>query len=411
MRIFIADYLPLKNKGEEEILRGIETIYTLKTSQKINFYIFDDVKNVCEKENIIIFPSSSIYPDFSIRKKSRRIDVLKGVFKQLLFYCGYIPFESFINKNSELKQAFTDSDLILIGHDGFYNSYSAALSYYLHKRGIKYALLGSGFNRPNKKIKFIADMVNRKCFNNAAFVFLREKTAFDYVKEISNNPKVELYPDPAFFCSKRISELLNRLIVKYNLLNCSLKVALTVCENSISFSNAFININNKIDYHRNFIADIIDKIVEVFSCKVYFLPHCIEEGPGNDLAIAKDIQLKVRNKQSVIIIEEDIPVLELKSIISMMDFVIGERTHSIINSISEEIPFISLTSSKDFRTHDIIGYGCGLGEQIIDLDEPNLKEVQIKIVEDIQNRGVIKKNLRIITERHEKILNDIIEII
>lgn len=29
-KIFIADFLPLANKGEEEIIRGIETLYKCK---------------------------------------------------------------------------------------------------------------------------------------------------------------------------------------------------------------------------------------------------------------------------------------------------------------------------------------------------------------------------------------------
>ena len=33
MKIFIADYLPLANKGEEEILRGIEALFKSKDEE------------------------------------------------------------------------------------------------------------------------------------------------------------------------------------------------------------------------------------------------------------------------------------------------------------------------------------------------------------------------------------------
>ena len=34
MKVFIADYLPLANKGEEEIIRGIEALFRKKGDEK-----------------------------------------------------------------------------------------------------------------------------------------------------------------------------------------------------------------------------------------------------------------------------------------------------------------------------------------------------------------------------------------
>ena len=42
MKIFIADYLPIKNKGEEALLRGIQSLYEEKYQKylKIHAVIF-----------------------------------------------------------------------------------------------------------------------------------------------------------------------------------------------------------------------------------------------------------------------------------------------------------------------------------------------------------------------------------
>ena len=121
------------------------------------------------------------------------------------------------------------------------------------------------------------------------------------------------------------------------------------------------------------------------NCRFYFLPHCIEEGAGNDLVIAHDIVSRIGDKVDCKIIEEDMPVLDIKYIISLMDMVIGERTHSIINSISTSTPFIVLTCSADFRTFDIVGHGCSMYDYIFNLDIPNLNEIEHKVLDIISN--------------------------
>ena len=68
-----------------------------------------------------------------------------------------------------------------------------------------------------------------------------------------------------------------------------------------------------------------------------------------------------------------------------MDMVIGERTHSIINSISTSTPFIVLTCSADFRTFDIVGHGCSMYDYIFNLDIPNLNEIEHKVLDIISN--------------------------
>ena len=72
---------------------------------------------------------------------------------------------------------------------------------------------------------------------------------------------------------------------------------------------------------------------------------------------------------------------------------IGERTHSIINSTSMCTPYYMLTSSLDFRSHDIIGKSVGLPNQIIDLDAPDISSISSRIIEGIKKRSLIVTHL------------------
>ncbi len=400
MKIFIADYLPLANKGEEEILRGIETLYSKTGKEKISFTIFGDVEEKTQVGNIVIFPKSVCYPEYTFKGKTKTI---MDICRALLGIAGIYPYHRKLKKSQGLIKAFQDSDVILIGHDGFFNIRCAMLGNYLKRKGYQYGILGAGFNRPGKYIGWVYDTVYKRCFNNAKFVILREKTAYNYVKDISNNIIIKLFPDPAFFCpsDQYDSDRISRLLPKYNIgKEGILNIGMTVCEDSISFSRAFVGVQDKKECHRKLIANLITEISKHYKCSFYFLPHCIKEGKGNDLIIAKDIVARLDKGINCNIIEDDMPVLDLKYLISKMDIMIGERTHSIINSIATATPFISLTCSADFRTHDIVGDGCNFPQQVYDLDNPNDNELFKLVDKTITEKKILKKNLKNLCESY-----------
>lgn len=371
MKIFVADYLPLANKGEEEILRGIEVLFK-KGNDNISFSVFGDVTETCQQGNVTVYPKKLLYPDYNIEGKCKTLWDLIIAFMGLI---GLYPYRRNLKEKSLLFEEIQNSDFVLIGHDGFFNLRCAMLGNYLNKKGVKYGILGAGFSKPGWKIAWLYDKVYKRCFDNAKYIILREKTTFDYVKSISDNQIIELLPDPAFFCPDKAYNIgpVENIIKKYGIENGDkLKIGMTICEDSVSFSKAFLSCENKVESHRDFIAKLMTMIAKNYNCIFYFLPHCIKEGKGNDLIIARDIKNRIESTVDCRIIEEEMPVLDLKFIISQMDLMIGERTHSIINSIATGTPFVSLTCTADLRTHDIVGEGCKLFSQIYDLDNPEI---------------------------------------
>ncbi len=411
MKIFIADYLPLANKGEEEILRGIEVLFREKGDDSILFSVFGDVQEPTKTGNVMVFPKSICYPDFGLRGKKYYLACLLWAILDIM---GCYPYRKRFLSHKSLIAEIDSSDKILIGHDGFFNIRCAMLGNYLNRRGYRYGIIGAGFNKPSKKMAWAYNKVYKRCFDNAEYVILREKTAFDYVSSLSHNSCIRLYPDPAFFCpdnefnKKRVTDIMS----KYGFNDeQGIKIGLTVCEDSISFSRAFLNSTNRVNDHREFIAKLIEMISNKYKCTFYFLPHCIKEGKGDDLAIAKNIKSRLNSTVDCRIIEEDMPVLDLKHIISKLDLLIGERTHSVINSIATATPFVSLTCSADFRTHDIVGVGCGLPQQIYDLDSPDLKVLFDKFDKTISNKDELNASLQAICDRHGLMKNEFQKII
>ena len=411
MKIFIADYLPLANKGEEEILRGLEALYNKTGEENIFFSVFGDVTSTQQIGNVTVYSKSICYPTY---KSSGKLKVLFDIIRAGLNVFGHYPYRKEINKHTELIDDLKTADVILIGHDGFFNLRCAMLGNYLHSVGLRYAILGAGFNKPGDKISWIFNKVYKKCFDHADFVVLREQTAYRYVKELSKNKIVELFPDPAFFCpsDQYDVERVDDIVSKYDIEGDNvLKIGLTICEDSISFSRAFVGEKDRIEKHRDFIAKLITEINNKHKCSFFFLPHCIKEGKGNDLVIAEDIKSRLPKTVVCMIIKEDMPVLDIKHLISKMDLVIGERTHSVINSIATSTPFVSLTCSADFRTHDIVGIGCKLPQQVYDLDIPDDKELFRLVDKTITEKESMKKTLDNLCESYTSLklkLQDII---
>lgn len=89
MKIFIADYLPLSNKGEEEILRGIESLFSKDNNEVINFCVFGDVQQKIQIGNVTIYPKNICYPT---QKYKAKIRTIVGLLWAFLGYIGFYPY-------------------------------------------------------------------------------------------------------------------------------------------------------------------------------------------------------------------------------------------------------------------------------------------------------------------------------
>lgn len=412
MKIFIADYLPIKNKGEEALLRGIQSLYEEKYQNKVEFFVFGPVNKIKQEGDITIFPVNWCYPQYQKPQLFEgRLGVIRRLLCAFLFRFGFFPYVRRISKHPEAIKALKTADVILIAHDGFYNTFCAGLGLYLKKNGLHYSVPGTGF-MPVSKYSFANKKLDRFFFNYSCLNVLREETCYQYLRGLNLAHEVYLLPDMAFYCKSTPDEIKHskELIDKYGICTNDkcVNIGLTICENSISFHGSFLKSKQKTEDHRTFISKLLDKIAEEINCRFIFIPHCIEEGLGNDLIISEDIKHRMKHGENSLIIKEDLPVNVLRPFIQSLDFMIGERTHSIINSTSMCTPYFMLTSSLDFRSHDIIGKGIGLPEQIIDLDNPNLRDVVKKIVKGIRNREQITAHLesykKVVSKSREQLL-------
>jgi polysaccharide pyruvyl transferase WcaK-like protein len=137
---------------------------------------------------------------------------------------------------------------------------------------------------------------------------------------------------------------------------------------------------------------------------VLFLPHSVEQ-TGSDVVAARHVieQMKA-GTGNVLILEQDCSARLLKSLIRECDFLIGERTHSLIASVSVGTPFAALTNRGDTRTHGIIGEMCRCEDRIIDMDVVSGQGAARRVRELFETRDATRKFLgQIQTELSQQI--------
>lgn len=403
--IFIPEYVPLENKGEEAIVRGVADV--LYPNDVCHVHLLDNVDEYYFDNGIHVYPlkwfiSKWLNTEFGLGLSFEKI---KDSFFSLIRNGLHKIFPWWVNwhcislnktekilislnkgnsprneKELRIKQLL-DCDYIIAGHDGGLDDRVCHILDVFDGLGKKFGVFG--VEMPKKfKSNSIKKLMNNTLINAEFFYCRTEATTNSVRKNFENINPITLY-DPAFGM-KPLSELeVSNLITKLKLDEIFTKdvILCTSCETSPIARFAFDNIKNpdaKLNEHRRIYAQLLDHILDTTNAYILFLPHAI--GPGkalDDRIIAKDIisRLDTNNKSRVSLIDELLSAKELKGLIAKSNFLIAERLHSIIGAVGVNTPFMCLASKSDRRVEGILHDMLGMKESTYYLNEPNIKDM------------------------------------
>jgi polysaccharide pyruvyl transferase WcaK-like protein len=261
----------------------------------------------------------------------------------------------------------------------------------------------------NPKLEFIAGSLYKKAFEKCDFVVFRERNSLKRAFELTgSNCHYLLAPDPAFALQPssqaKVQEFLETIRAYRDSRHKGRAIiGVTVCENSVVFRcshRRIASMQRKKVAHSQLLADLLDFIIETRDVGVLFLPHCIEPGVGNDVEVAKKIRSLMKSPETMhAVIEGDYSSGLLKGIIRAVDFMIGERTHSLIGSVSVATPFWGITNTFDRRTHDILGDMCECESVLADIDDPSFGELSKHMLECFDQRITCRKKLKAVSSK------------
>lgn len=389
VHILVADYVPLSNKGEEAIVRGIEDM--LSGGRTVALGLFDNVADVVQRGNITVFPREWLLRFEGRSGLSARTRVLLQVMIAMQLRLGlYGRLQNVTPAGDKrcraLQEFFRRADYVLVGHDGVFGVESCGIIHLAKQHGKRTGILGASTGINGGRL--YKTWLYRRTLEESDFCVFREHYSRESMKAVCRDPgKLIVGPDPAFAMRPAEPEDARKILDTYDRYRCAIEqnrpvVAVTVLEKGRVYAGFRPDLNGreKQRAHARYLAGILDALVRQQRAFVLFLPHSIEE-VGNDVIAAGHVAEQMRSgPDDMLILERDCDARTLKGIIAHCDFLVGQRTHSLIAGVSVGTPFVALTNRKDTRTHGIIGDMCRCEDRIVDMDVTSEEEASHKVL-------------------------------
>ena len=200
LHILLADYVPMANKGEEAIVRGIEDM--LSDGRPVTVGLFDNVSQVVQRENITIFPRRWLFrfEGHSARPAGERILVQVKIALQLRAGI-YGPLKNLTPTGAArckpLQEFFERADYVLAGHDGVFCVESCGIIHLAKRHGKRVGIVGASAGIAGGRL--YKAWLYRRAMAESDFCVFRERYSRESMRRVCRDPaRLVIGPDPAF---------------------------------------------------------------------------------------------------------------------------------------------------------------------------------------------------------------------
>lgn len=420
--IFIPELVPLENKGEEAIVRGIADV--IFPDGNCEIHLLDEVNSYRYQEGIHVYPvkwfiSPWLNREFGLGASWEKVRdsscslARNGLHKLwpswVKRWCNALKLTSRqmrelakgnppANDKERALLNLLNCDYVIAGHDGALDERVCHIIDLMQELGKDCGVFGVEF-RSSFRSNAILE-VHRQTLCHCSFFYCRTADSLATVKKYFPKIKSYLLPDPAFGMKPATDDLIDNLIKEEGLENFFLKpvVMCTSCEPAPISRFCFEenkNPESKLSAHRRLFSELIKHIVQTYDVNVLFLPHAI--GPGkalDDRIIAQDILKRSELPQErARLLDAQISARELKGLIKRGELLVAERIHSMIGATGVNTPFFCMGSETDRRAHGIIADMLGMKECIYFLNRPSLPQLKEKFDKIYKKRNLLRKDL------------------
>ncbi|MBN1362673.1 MAG: polysaccharide pyruvyl transferase family protein [Sedimentisphaerales bacterium] len=407
LHILIADYVPIANKGEEAIVRGIEDM--LADGRPVALGLFDAVVEPAQRDNITVFPRDWLFRFEGRSSLPAVARVLLQAAIALQLRAGiYSRLQNLTNAKEKkcrpLRDFFEQAEYVLVGHDGVFCVESCGIIGLAKRHGKRTGILGASTGIGAGR--FYKTGLYRRALDESDFCVFRERISCASMKQVSSEPdKLVVGPDPAFAMRPVDADEARAVLERNESVRRARSdtrpiVAVTALETGRVFDGFRPDLTGEAKRlaHAKYLATVLDALVEKHHVFVLFLPHSVEKN-ASDIAAAEHVAEQMRAQpDSLAILEEDCGARLLKGIIGQCDFLVGQRTHSLIASVSMGTPLAVLTNRRDTRTHGIIGEMCRCDNQIVDMDVWDERAAARKVLDLFESRHCVRPMLNRVQE-------------
>lgn len=405
--VMIAESIPVFNRGEEAIMRGmIESFKKLEEVSIVYETEFANEDSVAYASSVTIIgvPFSGSGLGKFIRHLQRGINLISTAIIHLLLPKG-IAWKI----TPRRFRPYLESDLILIGHDNLYINDIRILAdtgIIFFTRLMKKKLVSYGSTIGPFKKGALSTAACRLLLDKFDLITLREAESQRYLKKIGvNRPRIEVTADLAFLMkpesSPKVESFLqatiterggdlkkrNNLLVGVSISKILTRYALMDKPNIINRESAFIEV----------LVEALNRLLDRADLQIIFVNHVFGAFAGHvhdDRILHQSIIRRLTCTEKVVSTDDHFSSPELKAIIGSLDLLIASRTHTMIAAVSQYVPVVPLTHRHHFKTLGIIGEMVGLEDSMVHLEEISADSLVSVVDKTLNAREEIRQGLK-----------------
>ena len=396
------------NRGDEAAMRGL--------MQGIQSFIPDVRFTVftMNSQGLALFPEIKILDFFKISKRRFFLIILWAILKR--YHLSSPSF--FTGRYKNYLKIMTEADIIISAPSGpIFGDFGGSIELHglihillakiLKKPIMIYAPSMGPFNKCNRKRNFIRRLV----LNCANIITLRESISKKYLDELKlTYPIVYVTADSALQNEIKIdSKKGKELFIKENFFDIKTEknrkplVGITPV-----FPKYCYDYTNLFEYIE-IMSSIADFVIEEIGAFVVFIPQVY--GEYKDIPLIKNIRKNMRHREKAGIFPGEYDSSIQQFFISNLDFLIGNRYHSIIFAAKMQVPFVAI-----IYQHKTEGFLKLLGLEWLGVNNEGLTEEtlskkvketwgrRLEIIETLKSKGERMKEKSFFNSHLTKIL-------
>ena len=333
------------NRGDEAAQRSmINSLKQLVPDAKFTVLTISPEGLDLQQEDVRILKTFSVF-------EKKAIPIVPIVLWALIRLLG-LRLPTFHTRTLEALREMANADIIISAPGGpyfgdLYSSHEIRehlfhifLSKVLRKPVMIYAPSMGPFQSRTRNI------LRRYLLNKVEIITLRDQISKDYLGTLKlTHPLIYLTADSAFQDTINIDRdeieaiMVAEKIIDHQNENSNGKplVGITPTGANWNFRDS-ANPQEKQERYNKIIAKAIDYLVDKFNARVVFFPQLY--GNSDDVPLINEIISLVRRKDAVRVLSNKWDSEIQQAIISQMDFVIGNRYHSVIFALKAEVPVV-----------------------------------------------------------------------
>jgi colanic acid/amylovoran biosynthesis protein len=255
--------------------------------------------------------------------------------------------------------------------------------------------------------------LTKKALSGIQKIFLREDVCLESYKEIQELQSVvnmDIIPDSAFYMSNDNEHSKHEIDLGQH----GFKVGMTIVDHAFKYISSESEKQQKIENYKKALIENIQYLIEKKDASIHIFPQVISLNSHlghSDVRISREIEEKCADLgfgDRVTYHYGDFNPMQLRELYKNMDIFIGTRLHSVIFSLSLNVPSINI-AYHGTKSQGILKAISGFEENVILIDEITTDVLRSKIDSVCENLPNLVEILKLENQRIKKQLEEAIE--